>query len=168
MFSALEIFNIGYQLEINGERTYRKAADAVDIPELKSLLRWMADQEIRHARWFLGMKEGITAGEPNPIAEEMTKILLNRIMGQQHFSIREVDLSEDRSPEELVELFLEFERDAVLFYEILQPFIEDDDVLKQINLIIAEEREHVRRLEQIKALPPVSAPPSSGVPPGTP
>jgi rubrerythrin len=48
----------------------------------------------------------------------------------------------------MLKVFVEFERDTVMFYEILIPFIDDDDTLVQLQRIIAEENKHIERLSQ--------------------
>ena len=45
---------------------------------------------------------------------------------------------------------LEFEKDTILFYGMLKPLMEDQDGVAQLELIIDEERGHVRVLEKIK------------------
>lgn len=145
MFTATEICEIGIRLEGNAERLYRKAASTSKNAELTALLLWMADEEASHAQWLGDLKQSI-AGEPNPIAEEMSRHLLGQIMGQHNFSLKEVDFSRVTTVEELVAVFLEFERDGLLFYEILQSFLEDPVTRQHLETIIAEEERHIERL----------------------
>jgi rubrerythrin len=49
--------------------------------------------------------------------------------------------------DDLIGIFLEFEKDTILFYETLIPFIEDDDTLVNIKKIIAEENNHIKKLQ---------------------
>ena len=51
--------------------------------------------------------------------------------------------------DELIAIFIEFEKDTILFYEILEPFIEDDRTLADLKKIIAEENNHIIRLQGI-------------------
>lgn len=145
MFTAMEICDIGIRLERNAERLYRRAASTTENAELAAILLWMADEESGHARWLEDLKSSITR-EPNPIADEMSRHLLGQIMGQHNFSLRNVDFSRVTTVEELVDIFLEFERDGLLFYEILQSFLEDPDTLAHLKTIIAEEERHIERL----------------------
>ena len=43
-------------------------------------------------------------------------------------------------PGELVSIFIEFEKDTVLFYEMIAPFIERGETRAQLEAIIAEAR----------------------------
>jgi rubrerythrin len=47
----------------------------------------------------------------------------------------------------LIAIFLEFEKDTILFYKTLIPFIEDNATLENINKIIAEENNHIKKLQ---------------------
>lgn len=51
--------------------------------------------------------------------------------------------------EDLLKLAIEFEKDTVLFYGMLQPLIEDQKTLEQLHTIIQEEENHVRRLKKV-------------------
>ncbi|MGD8270793.1 MAG: ferritin-like domain-containing protein, partial [Desulfobacterales bacterium] len=53
--------------------------------------------------------------------------------------------------EDLINIFIEFEKDTVLFYETLIPFIEDNNTLQYITKIIAEENNHIQKLHELMA-----------------
>jgi len=50
--------------------------------------------------------------------------------------------------ESLIELAVELEKDTILFYQMLQAFIEDSDTLAGLNEIIAEENRHIEMLRE--------------------
>jgi rubrerythrin len=58
-----------------------------------------------------------------------------------------VDFSNVNRQEDLIGIFIEFEKDTILFYETLMPFIEDNDTLENIAKIIAEENNHIKKLQ---------------------
>ena len=148
MFSAKEVLDIAVRLEKNGESVYRRALACVSDPELCSLLEWMAEEEARHAKCFSQMKQDLEKKSENPIADELGHQLLNEMVGNQSFSLESADFSDIDSTEELIEVFVEFERDTLLFYEMLRPFIQDDDTLKHLNMIIEEEERHIEMLKE--------------------
>ena len=65
------------------------------------------------------------------------------------FSLKEADFSEMRRLEDLISLAVEFEKDKVLFYKMLRPFIEDSATLDFLENIIAEETHHIRELSKL-------------------
>ena len=149
MFSVNEILDLAIQLEKNGESVYRNAADKVTKPDLVSLLIWMADEEASHRRWFLEVKKKVETHSINPFMAEMSRQVFGGILGDKSFSHQDVDFSRVDRLDELIGIFLEFEKDTVLFYETLIPFIEDDDTLVNIKKIIAEENNHIKKLQDL-------------------
>ena len=147
MFSVHEIMDLAIQLEKNGESVYRNAADKVTKPDLVSLLIWMADEEARHLRWFLEVKKNFEKHSINPFMEEMSQQVFGEILGDKSFSHRDVDFSRVDHLNDLIGIFLEFEKDTILFYKTLIPFIEDNATLENINKIIAEENNHIKKLQ---------------------
>jgi rubrerythrin len=136
-------------LEANGEAVYRHASKAVSRPELASLLEWMAEEEAKHAGWFAGMKEGFASGAQNPIGEEMSHELFKDLLDKQTFSLKDADFSNVRSSNDLIAIFIEFEKDTVLFYEMLEPFIKDGGTRGQLQEIISEENRHIEMLQEL-------------------
>jgi rubrerythrin len=148
MFSVLEILDLAVQLEKNGESVYRDAVDKVTNPDLVTLLVWMADEEASHMRWFSELKKKYAAHSINPFMEEMGKQVFSGILGDKSFSHKDVDFTRVDRLDDLIGIFIEFEKDTVLFYETLIPFVEDNDTLENISKIIAEEHDHIKKLNE--------------------
>jgi len=148
MFSLKDIIELAIQIENNGERVYRSAIEKISDPSLVSLLQWLADEEAEHAGWFTELKKKVKKTINDPKLEEMGKTILLDVIGEQSFSLKFADISEIQYVKDLVELSIEFEKDTVLFYEMLRPFIEDKDVEEQLNTIITEENRHIRKLQE--------------------
>jgi len=81
----------------------------------------------------------------------MSRELFDDLVGNQSFSLKEVNFAEVDSLEDLVRIFIEFEKDTVLFYEMIAPFIEDSDTRTHLQTIIAEENRHIKRLRDFIA-----------------
>jgi len=151
MFSIQEILDLAIRLENNGESVYRQAVDEISEPELVSLLQWMADEEVKHARWFAELKQKLKTHSANLFMAEMSREVFADFLGEKSFSHQDVDFSKIDRVGDLVAVFIEFERDTILFYETLKPFIEDTDTLSHLDKIIAEENEHIEELHQFLA-----------------
>jgi rubrerythrin len=147
VFSVREILDLAIQLETNGEAVYRDAVDKVTGPELANLLIWMADEEASHRRWFSEIKKNFEIHSINPFMEEMGRKVFGGILGDKSFSHKEVDFSRIDRQEDLIGVFIEFEKDTILFYQTLIPFVQDDDTLENIEKIIAEENNHIQKLQ---------------------
>lgn len=151
MFTAHEIIDLAVQLEENGESVYREAARQTSNPDIRDLLLWMADEEDKHARWFSELKQEIDSRSINPFMAEMSRKVFGGILGDKSFSHREVNFSEVECIDDLIEIFIEFERDTLLFFETLIPFIEDKNTLDCVTKIISEENIHMKKLYEILA-----------------
>ncbi len=147
MFTLTEIIDLAIRIEKNGAMTYRKAQAEVSNPSLASLLDWLTEDETNHEKWFASLRAGGGKSEGDPKLEEMGQAILQSVLGERAFSLEEADFSKIEDVKSLLELSVEFEKDTILFYEMLRAFIEDEKTLDQLNQIIAEENRHVQVLE---------------------
>jgi len=149
MFSLKDIVDIAVQIERNGERVYRRAAEKIEDPSLRSMLQWLADEETQHAKWFEALIDKVPGTGDFAEEEKMGRALLKNAVGAQSFSLDDSDLLSMENIEALLKLSIEFENDTVLFYGMLQPLIEDQKTLEQLHAIIQEEKTHARRLKEM-------------------
>lgn len=148
MFTINEILDIAIRLEKNGEAVYRNAIDKISNPALVSLLEWMAVEESNHAKWFNDLKQKVEIHVKNSIVAEISSDFLDDLIGDQSFSLKEIDFSQVDQTKDLVLIFIEFENDSILFYKMLQPLIQDQDTLVQLHSIVAEENSHIEKLQE--------------------
>ena len=149
MFSLKDIIDIAVQIEKNGERVYRNAAQKIKNPSLRFLLQGLADEEAGHAKWFETLIDTVAGTGDFQEQEKMGRALLKNAVGDQSFTLEDADFSSMETIEDLLELAIEFEKDTVLFYGMLQPLIEDQKTLEQLHAIIQEEENHARRLKEM-------------------
>ena len=148
MFSIREIIDIAIKIEKNGESFYREAMEKVSNPALKPVLLFLADQEHEHVLWFEKLKDKTKAAEGEQKVAEIGEAMLQNLVGDQTFSLDDADLSGLDTVASLIELAIELEKDTILFYQMLQTFIEDSATLKELNEIIAEESRHIEILRE--------------------
>ena len=149
MFSANEILDLAIKLEKNGELVYRDAIEKVSNPELIRLLEWMADEEVKHANWFAELKLKLDQKSANPFMEKMSRELFDDLLGDKNFSLKDVDFYSVSDIDDLIAIFIEFEKDSVRFYRVLEPFIGDPVSLESLKKIIDEENCHIKRLQEL-------------------
>ena len=150
MFSIREVIDLAIQIEKNGEQYYRDAIKKISNPSLQSMLEWLADEEGKHQSWFSERKQRLETEEDDLEMEEMGRDILQGILGDQSFSLKEADLSKIDGVEALIQLAVEFEKDSILFYEMIGSFIEDRETSEKLNEIIAEENRHIELLEDFQ------------------
>lgn len=149
MFTLSDICDIAIQIERNGEETYRRVGKETSNPENANILNIMADDEKKHAQWFEHLRE-----EDNQLPEdrqiaEMGRALLQNMMSQQTFSLDDERLATADDAEAILQQSMEFENDTILFYEMLQSFLDKPDTANRLELIIKEEQDHIDKLKQM-------------------
>ncbi len=149
MFSFKDIIDIAVQIEQNGEKIYRRAAEKIQDPSLSSLLKWLADEEVKHVEWFAALKDTIADTGEHPEQEKFGRALLQNAVGTHSLALEDADFSTMEQIQDLINLVMEFESDTVLFYKMLQPLIEDQETLHQLHAIIKEEEDHAERLKEV-------------------
>ena len=151
MFTSKEILDIALKIEQNGEAVYRQATHKLANQGIVKRLIWMADEEARHAKWFMKLQSDIGT-KNNPIAvDEMNSGILQDLIGEQSFTLQDIDFPGVDDMPTLINIFIEFEKDGILFYELLRTFIKDQKVLESLDQIIAEEYQHIEFLQELKS-----------------
>lgn len=153
MFSIREILGLAVKLEKNGELFYRAALSRFSEPSLVSLLGWLADEELRHKEWFMRKKSDLKPEGEDRELDEIEDELLRDILGDQTFSLQEVDLSTIHDEETLLNIAIEFENDTILFYRMLLTMIEDRETNEKLSEIIQEEDRHIQSLHTFRKHP---------------
>ena len=147
MFSLHEIYDLGIRIEKNGELFYRKAIKEFPNEGLKSLLARLADDEVKHQEFFERKKEALELKPEDPEMEETASAILQGILGYQTFSLKEANPADLKSEKDLLNLAIEFEKDTVLFYEMLTPLVTKNQTLKGLEEIVQEEKSHIEMLQ---------------------
>jgi rubrerythrin len=148
MFTPLDILDVAIQLERNGEKVFKDAVEKVRHPDLEDFLKWMADQEKAHIQWLIELKAKIQKPFTNPILQEMGQVILQKTLEGAGFNLKNIDFTEIDEIKELLNLFIEFEKDMGIFYEILLSFVDDQESQDLLEILIDEEHNHVRLLKE--------------------
>ena len=151
MFSCEDLFDMAVQIEQNGERLLRDAQKKITNPKLASLLQWLADEEIEHAKMFSDLKPTIQQEIQHSELEDLGKSLLRDTLGDQSFSLKDADFSKIEDESELIKIMIEFEKDTVLFYEMIRTVISDKAALACLEKIIDAENKHAEKLQDYLA-----------------
>ena len=147
MFTLTDLLNIAVKMEENGKKIYLEAARTTHSAPLKELLEWMAGEEDRHKKWFEARKKDWVEGSQSSQDPGIPEELLTEMMGGKGLSLDDVDLARMESPRALLETFMVFESDAILFYDFLEAFLQDDAAVEGLKKIQDEERKHIKKLE---------------------
>ncbi len=153
-FNADEVLEMGLQIERNGSRFYRRAAEGATHPEVKELLLELAEMEADHEKLFAELKAKLPPGaapemEYDPHGE--TALYLRAAADTHVFNTQREHpelLSGKESPEEVLEIAIRFEKDSVVFFLGLKDMVPDGLGKAEVEGLIHEEMNHVTSLSQ--------------------
>lgn len=151
MFTLKEIYDLGIQIEKNGEKFYREALKKPWSAPMASMLRMLADEEVAHVEFFARRKEKLDVKAEDPEMEAMGREMLREVLGDQVFSLKEADMSKIETLEQLRRVAIEFEQDTIVFYEMIRSFAADKETQDQLDAIIEEEKRHITLFETFNA-----------------
>ncbi len=153
-FNADEIFEIAAQMERNGMKFYRKAAEKASDEKIKQMLLEMAKMEAEHLKTFEHMRRYIsnkekaeTVFDPDNEASIYLQTMADRHGSEGRKSPTE-ELTGTESIAEILKIALNAEKDSVIYYFGLRSFVPPKAGRDKIDAIIAEEVEHITTLNQ--------------------
>jgi len=154
LFSAAELINVAIQEEQTGAAYYRALAEKTDSEELASFAREVAAMEDEHEQKFRDLLARV--GDYQPQAEsyegEYSDYMAYMCEGRIFPTGKDgAELAQNQpSDEAAVNTAMEMERNTLLFYHELLPFVPENQ-RPLLDEIIAEERKHVTDLAKFKA-----------------
>lgn len=147
-FNADEIFEMAEQLERNGSKFYRDAAETAALPEEKDLLLQLAEMEDEHEKTFQAMRAELseqektaTAFDPNGEAA----LYLRALADTRVFFEKQVDVT---SMTEILKAAIEAEKDSIVFYLGMREAVPHTLGKNRLDGIIKEEMGHIRMLSK--------------------
>jgi len=147
-FNADEIFEMAEQLERNGSKFYRNAAETVTLPEESALLLKLAAMEDEHAKTFQTMRSELgdlersaTAFDPEGEALRYLRALADTRV----FFEKKIDIS---SMKEILKAAIEAEKESIVFYLGMREAVPGKLGKSRLDDIIKEEMGHIRLLSR--------------------
>ncbi|MBN2083318.1 ferritin family protein [bacterium] len=151
-FSIDEIFEIAEQIERNGAKFYRSAAELTRDTEQQRLLTNLAAMEDEHERTFAGLRKQLVTDlkresvyEPEDIAAQYLWAWADKAvfdMEGDPFAV----LTSGADIKEILRVAIGREKESVVYYEGLKGGISVDADRAKVEAIIQEELQHVAML----------------------
>ena len=153
-FNAFEIFEMAEQIERNGVKFYRKAAQGLSDRDIRQTLLDLADMEADHEKTFANMRKQISYKQRELITfdpENEVALYLQAMANGHVFDLRK-DISQQLTGKETVEdilkMAIEAEKDSIVFYLGLRDFVPAKAGKDKVEDIIKEEQGHIAVLSQ--------------------
>lgn len=160
-FSADEIFEMAEEIERNGAKFYRKAAEHASDSSVKDFLLKMAVVEDGHEATFAEMRSELsdaekeqTAFDPDNEAAMYLDSMADAHGTEGKKSVSE-ELTGDESIEEVLTIAVNAEKDSIVFYTGLKSLVSEKAGRDKVEKIIDEELSHIAilssKLKEVKA-----------------
>ncbi|MBN2071184.1 MAG: ferritin family protein [Candidatus Krumholzibacteriota bacterium] len=158
-FNADEVFEMGMDIEKNGEAYYKKAAELAKDPKVKKVFEYLAKEEKSHWEIFKKLRDTLGGDSATPTVmdpEGVNNLYLEALVKSRLFSNeKEAEQVAEKAADAIDALnaALIFEKDTILFFSTMKSMTRADLGSEKINLLIAEEQKHIIRIsEEIKKL----------------
>jgi rubrerythrin len=148
-----EIIEIAVHLEESGEVFYNAAAEKATTAGVKGLFEELAIQEQYHRRAFQQMGRDVVGRALTPEQWDEFQAYTGALLQQSFFSKPENALNlaaEAEDERAALQAALDFEKEAILFFQELQGVVKGGD-REMVERIIQEEKQHIRRLSGMLA-----------------
>lgn len=158
-FNTDEIFEIAVQIERNGAKFYRRAAELFSGAHIHDKLQSLASMEDQHEKTFAAMKAELQPADPSDITfdpDNQAALYLQSVADGKVF-----DLSADPANlfpegitlEDVIKTAIELEKESVVFYTGIKRIVPEELGSDRIDYIIMEEVGHITDLRtQLRAL----------------
>ena len=145
-FNADDILEVAEQLERNGSRFYRKAAEKTDAPSIKKLLTELALMEDQHEQTFKDMRSELSKKEKGPTVFDPggeAALYLKALADTRVFFEKEISV---QTVQEVLKAAIIAEKDSIVFYLGMQEAVTQELGGQRIDRIIKEEMAHLKLL----------------------
>jgi rubrerythrin len=149
IFHATDIVEMALELEKSGEIFYTAVAEKAASSQVRELFQELAEQEKHHYKAFSKLSK--TIWDQSTAAEgdwDQYLMYLQATIQSAFFegSDKALTLTEQATDEkEALQMAIEFEKETMLFFYDLRDKVSDVD-REIVERVIAEEKDHVRRL----------------------
>ena len=153
-YNADEVFEMAEQLERNGGKFYRRAAELASDAGTGGMLLELAAMEDDHLKTFAGMRKDLSAVERKPMVfdpEDELSLYL-RAMADQHVFDVKADpsalLSAGQAANDVLRIAIGLEKDSIVFYLGLKELVPERFGRERLDGIIQEEFGHISTLSE--------------------
>ncbi|MEJ2638575.1 MAG: ferritin family protein [Desulfosarcinaceae bacterium] len=148
-FNADDVFEMAEQIERNGSKFYRSAAERDFLrPDEKEMLLELARMEDQHEKVFQSMRTELSADEKAPTVFDPNgeaALYLRALADIRVFFEKSIDTS---SLTAILKNAIEAEKDSIVFYLGMKSSVPESMGRGRLDEIIKEEMGHIRLLSQ--------------------
>lgn len=149
--NADEAFEVARQIERNGVRFYRAAAER--FPDMGPLLLDLADMEDEHEKTFAATQDRFREWDPQDLfdPDDQAGMYLRALAEGKIFDTKAdpvVLLGDKKTPQDVLIMAIGLEKDSILYYVGLKATMAKQSDKDKVEAIIAEEIAHIVTLSK--------------------
>ena len=147
-FNADEVFEMAEQIERNGAKFYRNAAENIADADKKKLLNDLAKMEDEHEQTFKNLRAKLSQDEKVMTTfdpEGDSEKYLRSLADTRVFYEKDIDTT---SLEEVFKSAIVAEKDSIVFYLGMKDVVPEHLGKQKLDWIIKEEMGHIRLLSK--------------------
>ena len=147
-FNADDVFEMAEQMERNGGKFYRTAADSTTDSAGKDFLLELAAMEDEHEKTFKAMRAELSKQEKASTVfdpESEAALYLRALADTRVFFEKEIDVT---SMEKILKSAIEAEKDSIVFYLGMKEAVPENLGKGRLDRIIKEEMGHIKLLSK--------------------
>lgn len=145
-FNANDIFEIAKQIEINGAKFYREAANRVEEEKHKNFLLGLAEMEDSHEKIFEKMQKDLSEDQTAQTAfdpEDENALYLKALADTRVFFEKD---QPETSMKGILKSAIAAEKDSIAFYLGMKELVSASHGRSRVDEIIKEEMSHIKLL----------------------
>lgn len=151
-FNAEEVLEIACQIERNGVRFYRRAAELVSSPEARKMLGILASMEVEHEKFFNGLRgdndllDSLSLETEGEAVKYLKAIAVGKVFPPDADPSSE--LADDVTLTQVLRKAIEMEMASIAFYQGIREVLPAGVGGGKVEHIIREEMRHVTMLTE--------------------
>jgi rubrerythrin len=153
--TADDVFTMAVRIEENGKAFYEGAAHASEDDQTKELFENLARMEDGHIEQFKALRRNLAGSFPSDSVwdpEGLAESYLQATADTHVFTVEAAHerLKSIRTPQQALDLALQFEKDTVSFFVGMKEILPDPHGKGEIDKLIQAEMDHIRILSTAK------------------
>jgi len=155
-FNADEILQMALQIERNGAKFYRRAAEAIEDAHSEKLLRELSAMEEDHEKTFADIHAALSPAERKEVVfdpDDENPLYLQAMADRRVFDVGADPwdrLQGEVTMEKIIELAITLEKDSIVFYEGVKEMVPERLGGTRVQDIIKEELSHIAALSDLR------------------
>ncbi len=149
IFNIDEVLQMAAQIELNGARFYRTAAESNE--EGRELLTQLAEEEDQHFKIFESLRQNLATPLSGETAYDPDNqvLLYLQVMANEHvFDMNDAEkmVTDAHTLKDIIKIALQAEKDSIAFFVGLKELVPQKAGKERMGQIIREEMSHIKWL----------------------